>query len=97
MADRPEPSAWVRMTQEDPSHSAAYVQRFRTLAEQGMDLVGEARLVDATLGVAGGAPGSRRVTIASERALSAGVNGYRGVASFSLSSRRAAERCARRG
>lgn len=49
MADRPEPSAWVRMTQEDPSHSAAYVQRFRTLAEQGMDLVGEARLVDAML------------------------------------------------
>lgn len=45
----PEPSAWVRMTQEDPEHSAAYVQRFRTLAEQGMDLVGEARLVDAML------------------------------------------------
>jgi SAM-dependent methyltransferase len=37
------------MTQEDPAHSAAYVQRFRTLAEQGMDLVGEARLVDAML------------------------------------------------
>src|SRR3712207_1180864 len=37
------------MTQEDPEHSAAYVQRFRTLAEQGMDLVGEARLVDAML------------------------------------------------
>ncbi|WP_236826540.1 MULTISPECIES: bifunctional 2-polyprenyl-6-hydroxyphenol methylase/3-demethylubiquinol 3-O-methyltransferase UbiG [unclassified Blastococcus] len=49
MAERPEPSAWTRMTQEDPSHSAAYVQRFRTLAEQGMDLVGEARLVDAML------------------------------------------------
>jgi SAM-dependent methyltransferase len=37
------------MTQEDPAHSAAYVQRFRTLAEQGVDLVGEARLVDAML------------------------------------------------
>ncbi|MGY1837312.1 class I SAM-dependent methyltransferase [Blastococcus sp. SYSU DS0510] len=49
MAARPEPSAWTRMTQEDPSHSTAYVQRFRTLAEQGMDLVGEARLVDAML------------------------------------------------
>ncbi|MGY1724918.1 class I SAM-dependent methyltransferase [Blastococcus sp. SYSU DS0533] len=49
MAERPEPSTWTRMTQEDPSHSAAYVQRFRTLAEQGMDLVGEARLVDAML------------------------------------------------
>ncbi len=44
-----EPSAWVRMTQEDPGHSAAYVQRFRTLAERGTDLVGEARLVDAML------------------------------------------------
>jgi len=44
-----EPSAWVRMTEEDPEHSNAYVQRFRTLAEQGMDLVGEARLVDAML------------------------------------------------
>jgi SAM-dependent methyltransferase len=44
-----EQSAWVRMTLEDPEHSAAYVQRFRTLAEQGMDLVGEARLVDAML------------------------------------------------
>ena len=39
----------MRMTEEDPEHSAAYVQRFRTLAEQGMDLVGEARLVDAML------------------------------------------------
>ena len=44
-----EQSAWVRMTQADPAHSAAYVQRFRTLAEQGIDLVGEARLVDAML------------------------------------------------
>jgi SAM-dependent methyltransferase len=45
-----EPSTWTRMTQEDPGHSAAYIQRFRNLAEQGMDLVGEARLVDAMLG-----------------------------------------------
>ena len=44
-----EPSAWVRMTQADPGHSAAYVQRFRTLAAGGMDIVGEARLVDAML------------------------------------------------
>ena len=44
-----EPSSWVRMTQEDPGHSAAYVQRFRDLAARGMDLVGEARLVDAML------------------------------------------------
>src|SRR3712207_2698543 len=39
----------MRMTEEDPEHSAAYVQRFRTLAEQGFDLAGEARLVDAML------------------------------------------------
>ena len=45
----PEPSSWTRMTQEDPGHSAAYVQRFRDLAARGMDLVGEARLVDAML------------------------------------------------
>jgi SAM-dependent methyltransferase len=44
-----EPSTWVRMTDENPEHSNAYVQRFRTLADQGMDLVGEARLVDAML------------------------------------------------
>jgi SAM-dependent methyltransferase len=44
-----EPSAWVRMTQADPQHSVAYIQRFRDLAAQGMDLVGEARLVDAML------------------------------------------------
>jgi SAM-dependent methyltransferase len=44
-----EPSTWVRMTQEDPAHSAAYIQRFRDLAAQGMDLFGEARLVDAML------------------------------------------------
>jgi SAM-dependent methyltransferase len=44
-----EQSAWVRMTQADPQHSAAYIQRFRNLADQGRDLVGEARLVDAML------------------------------------------------
>jgi SAM-dependent methyltransferase len=44
-----EPSAWVRMTRADPQHSAAYIQRFRDLAARGMDLVGEARLVDAML------------------------------------------------
>jgi SAM-dependent methyltransferase len=44
-----EPSTWTRITQENPEHSAAYIQRFRDLAAQGMDLVGEARLVDAML------------------------------------------------
>jgi SAM-dependent methyltransferase len=41
-----EPSTWVRITQEDPGHSAAYVQRFRDMAAAGADLAGEARLVD---------------------------------------------------
>ncbi len=40
---------WLRLTADDPGHSHAYVQRFRRLAEQGQDLVGEARLVDAML------------------------------------------------
>jgi SAM-dependent methyltransferase len=44
-----EQSAWSRITQQDPGHSAAYVQRFRTMAAQGSDLAGEARLVDAML------------------------------------------------
>ena len=37
------------MTEENPDHSAAYIQRFRDLAAAGQDLVGEARLVDAML------------------------------------------------
>ena len=40
---------WLQLTADDPGHSQAYVQRFRRLAEQGRDLVGEARLVDAML------------------------------------------------
>jgi SAM-dependent methyltransferase len=44
-----EQSAWTRLTQSDPGHSAAYVERFRTMAARGADLAGEARLVDAML------------------------------------------------
>jgi SAM-dependent methyltransferase len=44
-----EPSMWTRLTQENPEHSAAYIQRFKDLAAAGHDLVGEARLVDAML------------------------------------------------
>jgi SAM-dependent methyltransferase len=44
-----EPSRWTRITQENPEHSAAYIQRFKDLAAAGHDLVGEARLVDAML------------------------------------------------
>ncbi|GAA4730831.1 class I SAM-dependent methyltransferase [Modestobacter marinus] len=42
-------SNWSRMSQEDPAHSPAYVERFRRLAAEGVDLAGEARLVDALL------------------------------------------------
>jgi SAM-dependent methyltransferase len=44
-----EPSIWTRLTQENPEHSAAYIQRFKDLAAAGQDLVGEARLIDAML------------------------------------------------
>jgi SAM-dependent methyltransferase len=44
-----EPSAWVRITQENPDHSTAYIRRWEDLAAQGMDLLGEARFVDAML------------------------------------------------
>lgn len=42
-----EPSLWDRKVAENPGHSRWYVQRFRDLAAQGEDVVGEARLVDA--------------------------------------------------
>jgi SAM-dependent methyltransferase len=44
-----EPSMGTRLTEENPQHSAAYIQRFKDLAAAGHDLVGEARLVDAML------------------------------------------------
>ena len=44
-----EPSKWTRLTEENPQHSAAYIQRFKDLAAAGHDLVGEGRLVDAML------------------------------------------------
>jgi SAM-dependent methyltransferase len=40
---------WTQLTEENPQHSAAYIQRFKNLAADGFDLVGEARLVDAML------------------------------------------------
>ena len=44
-----EQSAWMRLVEDDPGHSHAYVARFRRLAQEGADLAGEARLVDAML------------------------------------------------
>ena len=40
---------WVRIITADPDHSHRYVQRFKTMAANGADLHGEARLVDAML------------------------------------------------
>lgn len=40
-------SQWAQIVERDPGHSARYVQRFRTMAAGGADLVGEARLIDA--------------------------------------------------
>lgn len=44
------PSRWEEITAADPTHSTWYVERFRTMAAEGQDIVGEARLVDAMLG-----------------------------------------------
>ena len=38
---------WEQQTQANPQHSTWYVERFRTMAADGQDLAGEARLVDA--------------------------------------------------
>ncbi|MEU6562906.1 class I SAM-dependent methyltransferase [Nocardia nova] len=51
--NRRTPSQWEELTAADPSHSEWYVRRFRTMAAEGADIVGEARLVDAMLGRGG--------------------------------------------
>lgn len=38
---------WLQLVEENPDHSAWYVERFRAMAREGHDLHGEARLVDA--------------------------------------------------
>lgn len=40
-------NGWLRLVADNPGHSAWYVERFRTMAAEGRDLDGEARLVDA--------------------------------------------------
>lgn len=47
MRDR---NGWLALIEENPGHSQWYVDRFRKLAEDGADLHGEARLVDAMVG-----------------------------------------------
>ena len=43
------PSRWEERTAADPQHSHWYGDRFRSMAADGADLAGEARLVDAML------------------------------------------------
>jgi len=40
-------SKWIEQTEQDPNHSHWYVERFRTMAAEGADLDGEARMIDA--------------------------------------------------
>ena len=47
-ADR-QPSLWEQQVAANPGHSTWYVERFRKLAADGVDIVGEARLIDAML------------------------------------------------
>lgn len=47
MAER---SEWTRIIEEDPEHSQRYIQRFKDMAAKGVDLGGEARLIDAMVG-----------------------------------------------
>ena len=41
---------WTEIVRDHPGHSRWYVERFRTMAAEGRDLNGEARMVDAMLG-----------------------------------------------
>jgi SAM-dependent methyltransferase len=45
-----EPSAWTCTIAADPEHSHRYAARWRRLAAEGHDLLGEARLLDAMAG-----------------------------------------------
>lgn len=41
---------WERRIEANPSHSTWYIERFRTMAAEGHDLTGEARMIDAMVG-----------------------------------------------
>ncbi|PFG18827.1 class I SAM-dependent methyltransferase [Serinibacter salmoneus] len=43
------PSRWEQIVQANPDHSTWYIERFRQMAQQGKDLDGEARMIDAML------------------------------------------------
>ncbi|HWG98894.1 MAG TPA: class I SAM-dependent methyltransferase [Pilimelia sp.] len=40
-------NGWLRLIESNPGHSQWYIERFRSLAGEGADLAGEARLIDA--------------------------------------------------
>jgi SAM-dependent methyltransferase len=40
---------WIELTEDNPGHSAWYVERFRSMEAVGDDLAGEVRFVDALL------------------------------------------------
>lgn len=40
-------SQWALIVERDPGHSQRYIDRFKAMAANGADLVGEARLIDA--------------------------------------------------
>jgi SAM-dependent methyltransferase len=44
-----ERNGWLKLLEADPNHSQWYIDRFRSMAESGADLAGEARLIDAML------------------------------------------------
>ncbi|GAA1129664.1 class I SAM-dependent methyltransferase [Citricoccus alkalitolerans] len=47
MEENANQNLWATMVANDPEHSRRYAERWRRLASEGMDLDGEARLIDA--------------------------------------------------
>ena len=43
------PTVWESIVEGNPDHSRWYVERFRAMARDGVDIAGEARTVDAML------------------------------------------------
>jgi SAM-dependent methyltransferase len=49
MWDVGEQNGWLKLTEANPGHSQWYIERFRSMANAGADLAGEARFIDAML------------------------------------------------
>lgn len=45
----PPKSQWTTILEQNPGHSAWYIERFRSMHQSGQDIVGEARFLDAML------------------------------------------------